>query len=168
MRGPFRWTLIAIGALVLLRGGVSIFSFPEREVLYSPQPPLVVCTSESCFASYTLEVGNTGRTEPVDVRVVLRDEVVGGALLRPKARSFGKVDRPFATSAEDGTRAYTLTGVRPGERVELQMVLSVESHEAAPGWSDFLLAVESSAGEVQRGDAGSTTLARILFRLFGW
>jgi hypothetical protein len=168
MRLRFRWTMILLGALSLIAGGASIFSFPDHEVLYVAAPPMVFCTSGGCYASYGLQVGNTG-SEPQDfVRVRLDRQTVAASATRPTVRAFGKVDRRARIEEAEGVRTYALPGVKPGERVEVSFLLPVASRGAAPDWSDILVGVEATRGEVKEGDPASVTLGRIFYRLFAW
>jgi hypothetical protein len=168
MRQRFRWTMIALGALSLAAGGASIFSFPDHEVLYSAEPPMIFCTSGGCYANYGLQVGNTGREAQEQVRVRLDRATLAASATRPTVRAFGKVDRRARIEETDGVRTYSLPQVKAGERVEVRFLLPVASRAAAPAWSDILLGVEATNGQVKRGDPGSVTLGRIFYRMFGW
>ena len=160
-----RWTLFAFGLLALWQGGASIFSMPDHEVVYETRPPFGPCTPERCFGIYVIEVGNTGSSMQSLLRVRLRDEPLSEALLQPKVRAYGKVDRPFAVSETEGVRTYRLPNVKPGERVELSFTLAAAEPESLPPWGDVLVGVDSSTGKVLPGGAASITLGRWLYRL---
>jgi hypothetical protein len=168
VRRSLRWTLLALGALSLLLGGASIFAFPDHEVLYSAEPPMVFCTSAGCYANYGLQVGNTGSEAQALVRVRLDRRTLAASATRPTVRAFGKVDRRARIEEADGVRTYALPEMKAGERVEVRFLLPVASRAAAPDWSDILLGVEATEGEVKAGDPGAVTLGRIFYRLFGW
>jgi hypothetical protein len=164
-----RHTLLAIGLLVLVGGGASIFRMPEEEVLYSASPPITTCLkSGDCLFIYTLEVGNTGREAQEDVRVRLRRDVVQAAIMPLKVRSFGKVDRRFETSDADGVRTFDLGRLKAQQRVEISFVLRYPDRSQAPSWQQILVGVEAARGEVRPGDPAAVTLGRMLYRIFPW
>jgi hypothetical protein len=161
-----RWMLIAIGGLVLVTGGISIFSIPDHEVLYDARPPLVTCMTSGCVSIYTLEVGNTGREMQDDVRVRLRRDAIREPILPPSVRTFGKVDRRVGVRDEDDVRIYDLGPVRPQERIELQLVYQDHDRSARRDWQRMLVSVEAAQGEARRGNPGGVLLGRLLYAIF--
>jgi hypothetical protein len=165
---PIKYVLVAAGVLALLGGGASIFQLPDREVLYAGEPPLRACTSHGCLALYSLEVGNTGTREQPEVLVRLRRAPLDHALLPVRVRAFGKVERPSTASDDaDGVRSYSLPHVRPGERVEISFTLPIAAGTAPPAWDQLLVEVRASEGEARYGDPATTSLGRVLYRIFG-
>jgi hypothetical protein len=162
-----RLTLVVVGLLVLAGGGVSIFRLPDHEVVFATPPPIIACTKSGCLFIYTLEVGNTGRQDQEDVRVRVRGDVVRAAILPPKVRNFGKVDRPVDIHDEDGVRTFDLGRLKTQGRVELTFVLRYKDRQQAPSWRQILVAVEPASGDARAGDPASITLGRVLYRIFG-
>src|SRR3990170_3329202 len=134
MRREIRWALIAVGGIALLSGGASIFVQPEHEVLYSAQAPVVWCAASRCYATYALEVGNTGEKPQTTIRVGLRRAAVEETLLKPTIRTFGKVDRRTEIHETDEVRTYILSEVRSGERITIQFILPMKPVAEAPRW----------------------------------
>ncbi len=167
VRRQLKWTLLAVGGVSLLAGGASIFSQPDHEVLYGGGAPLTACTPHGCISIYAFEVGNTG-TEPqpqLDVR--LRSAWLDRALMRPRVRTYGKVDRAFAVRDAEGVRTFALGMVKPGERIEVSFALPVDSTQA-PAWDELLVGVDAAKGPVRAGSPSTVTFGRIIYKLFGW
>jgi hypothetical protein len=162
-----RWVAVAVGLLALARGGASIFTTPDDEVLYATDPPITTCLTHGCTLIYRLEIGNTGRNPRRRVRVHLQTAVVDRAILPPRFRNFGKVERPVTTGDEAGIRTYDLGPVKPQQRVELQLVLQVPDRSDAPRWDEILAGVDADTGEVRRGSPAGTTFARWMYAIFG-
>jgi hypothetical protein len=162
-----RWTLLGVGALVMLSGGASIFGRPEREVLYNMHRLPPICHAEGCTVLYNLEVGNTGKLDQEQVLIRLRSAALQTALLKPTVRNFGKVERPVGVTEENGVRTYTLGRLDPQARVELQLVLHSQDAGSAPSWEEIFVGVEAPGADLNRGDPEATTLGRVLFALFG-
>jgi hypothetical protein len=162
-----RWVLIVVGGLALARGGASIFSRPEQEVLHSAYTLPPTCLSSGCITIYTLTVGNTGSEDQEQVRVRLHAAALQTAILPLTVRTFGKVERPFALSEEAGVRTYALGRLRPGDRVELSFALRTASPAAAPPWDAILAGVEPAHGTARAGDPAAVSLGRLLYAVFG-
>jgi hypothetical protein len=158
--------LIVIGGLALARGGASIFSRPEQEVLYAAYTLPPTCLSSGCITIYTLTVGNTGTEDQEQVRVRLHASGLQAAILPPTVRTFGKVERPFAMSEDAGVRTYALGRLRPGDRVELSFALRTAS-PAAPSWDAILAGVDPARGTARAGDPAAISLGRLLYAVFG-
>jgi len=158
--------LVAIGVLLLVSGGASIFSLPDHEVLYDPQPPLVSCTQSGCLSIYTLEVGNTGRQLQEHVRVRLRTAAVQASMLPLAVRTFGKVPRGVNVQDEGDVRTVDLGALKPQERVELRLVYRDRDPTARRDWREMLVAVEAATGKVRQGNPGGVLLGRILYTAF--
>jgi hypothetical protein len=162
-----RWVVVALGIIALWRGGASIFDMPENEVVYETRPPFGPCLSDRCIGTYVLEVGNTGKVIQPKLRVRLRSEPLRATVLPLKARAYGKVDRPFAISDNEGVRTIELSNVKPGERVEVSFTLAAAERGSLAAWDDVLVGVEGSAGEVVPGSAAVITFGRWMHRLLG-
>ena len=162
-----RWTLAAVGLVILVGGGASIFWRPAHEVVYELSRSPITCGRFGCVALYRLEVGNTGREVQPEVLVRLQAKLLDTATLRPQARDFGKVDRAVQVSDADGVRTYALGPMRPEQRVELSFVLHRPDPQAFPGWDEILVAVEGAHGAVHAGSPAWTILLRIWYSLLG-
>ena len=136
MAQQIRWLLIGLGVLALASGGASIFSQPQHEVLYSAAVLPPNCFASGCLSIYTLTVGNTGRDEEERVSVRLHSEPLTAAILPVTVRNFGKVGRPFQVQDEAGIRTFTMTRLRPGERVALSFTLRFADTAAIPPWNE--------------------------------
>ncbi len=161
-----KWGLLVAGALAMWRPGVSLLRTPEYEVLYSPDPPASVCADKHCWALYSLEIGNTGLKPQREVAVRLRREFVARAVTPPRARSFGKIDRPVGITEAQGETRYSIARVAPGKRISLSFTLPID-RGSAPPWDDILVGVEATDGRVLRGDPATTSLGRMLYALSG-
>jgi hypothetical protein len=161
-----RWLLLVAGLVVVWRGGASVFGQPAREIVYQPEAPLVTCHSRGCLFLYTLEVGNTGREPQEEVVVRLRAPALAGAALPPRARDFGKLDRPVRITEAAGVRAYALGALAPQARVELGFALTGPTREAAPGWAALLAGVEAPGAPVRTGSPGWLMLLRVYYAVF--
>jgi hypothetical protein len=160
-----RWTLAAVGALLLGGGSGSIFWTPADEVLYAAAGPRGTCGTDGCLGVYTLEVGNTGGDVQPEVRVRLRQAVLDAAVLPPKVRDYGKFDRPVGVTRDGETVTYALGRLEPEVRVELSFVLRRDTREALPGWDDLLVAVEPARGRALPGSAPFVLLLRIWYAI---
>jgi hypothetical protein len=162
-----RWIAIAAGLFVLLRGGASLFTIPDDEVLYATEPPITNCISDGCILIYKLEVGNTGRNPRERVRVTLRASAVDAAILPLAFRNFGKVRRAVREASEGDARVYDLGRLKPQERVEMNLVLRVPDPARALAWDAILVAVDADTEAVRRGSPAVTTFARWMYAIFG-
>ncbi|MGH7267041.1 MAG: hypothetical protein ACREMB_19645 [Candidatus Rokuibacteriota bacterium] len=165
MASKVRWTLAAMGVLMLVGGSGSIFWTPADEILYAAAGPRGACGSHGCLGLYTLELGNTGGEVQPDVRVRLRQAVLDSAVLPPKARDYGKFDRPVGVTRDGQTVTYALGEIGPEVRVELSFVLRRDTREALPGWDDVLVAVEPARGRALPGSAPFVILLRIWYSI---
>jgi hypothetical protein len=164
-----RWALVTAGVLVLLGGGVSLFGQPDREILYSADPPLTVCGAHGCTFVYRLEIGNSGAALQDEVIARLRREVIDTAILPVRMRDFGKLDRPVRVWEEGQLRAYALGPVEPRVRVEVGFALPGARADSVVPWSQILTAVEAPGASVSAGSAAWTMLLRAwlaIFRVF--
>jgi hypothetical protein len=162
-----RWVILVLGGALLLTGGVSLFSQPDHEVLYTTNPKLGVCTGEGCTLHYIMVLGNTGRQAQEEVLVRLRKSLVERAVLGPTARNFGKVLRPMQISDEGDVRTYALGRLEPMKRVEIGVTFQMQSERDAPAWDDILVKIEASRGEVKWGDPAAVTFGRVAYALVG-
>ena len=163
---PIRWALVAIGGGLLLAGGASIFWTPADEVLYAASGPTGTCTDRAgCVGVYSLEVGNTGRDLQPDVRVRLRAAVVDTAILPPKVRDYGKVDRPVRVTRKGETVTFALGPVKSDERVVVSFAQRRERRETLPAWDQTLVAVEPARGSATPGNPGGTVLLRMWYTI---
>jgi hypothetical protein len=163
----WRRALVALGVLMLLRGGVSLFGQPAREILYHADPPLVVCSPRLCTVIYRLEVGNTGSAAQDMVTVRLRRSVVGRAILPVRGRDYGKVERPLQVRDEGEVRAYGLGRLDTRVRVELSFVLNGPGPETAVPWDRVLVGVEAPGAPVRVADAGWVMVLRAWLAFLG-
>lgn len=160
-----RWTLGGLGLALLLGGGASIFWRPAREVLYALERSPITCHSAGCIALYRVEVGNTGRELQPEVRVRLHAGIVSTAVLPPRARDFGKIDRPVRVEEDGGVRTFALGALQPEERVDLAFALQRPEPAAFPAWEEILVAVEAPDASVARGSPAWTMLLRVWYSL---
>jgi len=164
-----RWcrrALVAAGVVALVTGGVSIFGQPDREILYSADPPLTVCGTHGCTFIYRLEVGNSGAAAQDEVIVRLRRDVVEAAILPVKARDYGKLERRVRVWDEGDVRAYALGQLESRVRVELGFVLRGPTSDAVVPWTRILAGVEAPGASVSVGSAGWTMLLRAWLAIF--
>ena len=164
-----RWcrrALVAAGALALVAGGVSTFGQPDREILYSADPPLTACGAHGCTFVYRLEVGNSGAAPQNEVIVRLRRDVLEVAALPVKVRDFGKIERRVRIWDAGDARAYALGPLEPRARVELGFALLGPRAESAVPWSRILVGVETPGSRVSAGSAGWTMLLRAWLAIF--
>ena len=167
MARQLRWVLIVFGAMALLRGGASIFSHPESEVLYSTWMLPPSCVRSGCIFIYTLTVGNTGSRDAEHVSARLRENVLSTAILKPTVRTFGKVERPVDVSESEGVRTYQLGRLKPGDRVEVSFTLQRPSRSGEPPWDSILVGVDATDAKVRAGDPAAVSLGRLLYTFFG-
>jgi hypothetical protein len=164
-----RWTLVAAGVLALVSGGVSLFGQPDREILYSADPPLTVCGAHGCTFVYRLEVGNSGAAPQDEVIVRLRREAIQAAILPVRVRDFGRFERRVRAWDEGEVRAYALGPLEPRVRVEIGFALAGPNADAVAPWSRILVRVEAPGASVSQGSAAWTMLLRAwlaIFRVF--
>lgn len=167
MYRSLRWAVLLIGIVSIWFGGASLFGEPQAEVLYGGAAPIRSCATGGCIYIYDLTVGNTGRSVQENVRVQLKADVLDSAILRTKVRTFGVSDRDVRISDDHGVRSFDLGPMKPRERVELQWTLRYPPGQPPPSMDDTIVAVEAAQGEAKRGDPASTTLARVLWSVFG-
>lgn len=166
MRRPLRLSLAAIGLLLLLGSGASIFWQPAHEVLYQLDGPQGACsTLQGCVLLYTLTVGNTGSEPQAQVVVRLRADLAGRAVLHPSVKTFGKIERPVVVSEAGGVRTFALGPLPRDERVELSLVFAAPTRKAAPAWDDLLVAVEAAQGPVRAGHPAWVALFRMWYAI---
>lgn len=162
-----RWVLIACGVVSVLAGGASIFSQPEYETLYGPEPPLVNCSEHGCVALYTLTVGNSGWREQENVSVRLHAAALQQEILKPRVSNFGVVPRPVRISESEPFRTYELGRLKPRDRVRMNFTLRCASRSTAPSWADLLAEVRAAQGEARAGDAAVVAAGRTFFSVTG-
>ena len=92
--GPIRWTIVILALLILATTGVSLFSRPDYEVLYSPSA-LVMPSAEAkgIYVTHIIEVGNTGAQTQDRVALRFRKSAMDRLVLDVWARNFGVSDR---------------------------------------------------------------------------
>jgi len=152
--------------VALVMGGVSIFGQPDREILYSPDPPLTVCGAHGCTFIYRLEVGNSGAAAQDEVIVRLRRDVVEAAILPVKARDYGKFERRVRVWDEGDVRVHALGQLESRVRVELGLTLRGPRSDAVVPWTRILAGIEAPGASVRVGSAGWTMLLRVLLAIF--
>lgn len=162
-----RWLLLAGGLVVLGRTGVSIFAWPAHETLYALDPPLTICAATACYAHYRLEIGNTGREVQPEVLVRLRASALEPAVLLPRARTFGAVERAVRVHEGSDLRSFALGPLRPEERVDLRFTLR-RADRGPASWDGVFVAVTPARGRARRGSPGWVILVRIYHDLLRW
>lgn len=160
---------ILAGILILIVTGISVFHVPRYEIVYNVQARTILPGTgwaEATFASYVVELGNTGRRVQPRVGVRIQAGVLTNAITRPLVRNFGKRNRPYAVLPADGGGCLTLDigAVEPDQRVRVE-VLTRTSPGRQPPTADEAVPGIDALGQVRKGDPGSTEFARILFSI---
>lgn len=159
-----KYCVLALAFLLLLATGISLFGRPADEVLYTPELQ-ATCVQEGCFATYRLQIGNSGRNEQRNIRVVLNSHILDETVLPLKAKMFGKVPREFSRLREGERTVIELGSLAPGKRVELSFSRRAASRDALPTWEEAALEVEAPYGAAAPGHAESVTFGRWMVSL---
>lgn len=142
---------------------VAVGMQPDYEVVYDAQPPLLVCATDRCYATYHLEIGNTGGEPQVQVRIRLDAAALDDAVLKPVASAFGVRRLPLAVTDADGVRTLGVGPLAPRDRAELRFMLEVPGRDQAPDWDALRLRVEPARGDARPGSPAALTFGRVLF-----
>lgn len=192
-----KFILMAIGLVLMLVTGVSIFERPTYEIIYKPELA-VLCPSAQgmeawareasridpalaercaaqgkcagCVAKYQLELLNTGlRPQPQTVvRLKLPDKVDYEHFSQlPVFLDFGNAPRNVQVRQREGVVSYALGPLRPTDNVVLKFSRYVKPNQAA-AWPEVLQEVAVARGEAVAGEPKLTLLSRILFSVFNW
>ncbi len=158
-----RWLRAAffVAGFLGLAGLLSVAMLPDYEVHYDAQAPQLVCAAGRCYASYHLEVGNTGSEPQERVRVRLAAAALDEAVLQPRAAAFGVRRLPIEVTETDDVRTLAFGPLAARDRVALTFTLAVP--ERAPGWDALGLAVEPARGTAHPGSPAALTFGRFLF-----
>jgi hypothetical protein len=158
-----RVVVFVVGGLGLL-GVLSIGMLPDHEVVYDAQAPTLVCPrTTDCYASYRLEVGNTGSEPQARLGIRLDAAALDGAVLPPVVAAFGVRRLPVEVTEAEGMRTLAFGPMAPRDRAELTFMLRVPGAERAPDWAALGLAVEPAAGAARPGAPAALTFGRMLF-----
>lgn len=166
--GPIGWMTILLALAVLFFSGISLFSRPDYEVLYSPSRILMTnSTDGGIWAFYNVEVGNTG-IEPQDkVDLCLSRTAMNRRILPVTANNFGVTPRYIVTSNEQTRTIIKLGKLESEKRVEVSFVLSYPEGQEPDDWNTLFLGMELSEGSAKKGDPGMTMVGRAWFTIFG-
>lgn len=192
-----KFILMAIGLVLMLVTGVSIFDRPTYEIIYKPEMALLCpsaqgmeewareasridpalaerCAAEGkcggCVAKYRLELLNTGlRPQPQTVvRLKLADKVDYEHFSQlPMFLDFDRAPRSVQVRQREGVLSYALGPLRPTDSVVLRFSRYVQPGQAA-AWPEVLKEVAVARGEAVPGEPKLTLLSRILFSVFNW
>jgi hypothetical protein len=156
------WVVGGLGLLGLLSVGM----LPAHEVVYDAQPPLLICPrTTECYATYHLEVGNTGSEPQRRVGIRLDAGALDGAVLKPAVAAFGVRRLPVQVTDADGLRTLAFGPMAPRDRAQLRFMLAVPSADRVPDWSVLGLRVEPAEGEARPGSPAALTFGRLVFAL---
>ncbi len=192
-----KFILMAIGLVLMLVTGVSIFDRPTYEIIYKPEMALLCpsgqgmeewareasridpalaerCVAEGkcggCVAKYRLELLNTGlRPQP---QTVVRLQLPGKIdyehfSVLPVFLDFDNAPRNVQVRQREGVLSYALGPLRPTDSVVLRFSRYVQPGQAA-AWPEVLREVAVARGEAVAGEPKLTLLSRILFSVFNW
>lgn len=163
MSRALRMLVFVVGGLGLL-GLLSVGMLPAHEVVYDAQPPLLVCPQPArCYATYHLELGNTGSEPQPQVRIRLDAATLDGAVLRPTVMAFGVRRMPVRVTDVDGVRTLGIGPLAPRDRAELRFMLAVDGADAAPPWTALGLGIEPTKGPARPGSPAALTFGRMAF-----
>jgi len=166
--GPVRWTAVVLALLVLVFTGVSLFSRPAHEVLYTGTCHVTrMAETQRLLAFYIVEVGNTG-TEPQErVNLCFLKSAMDRKIFDVSARNFGVSAREIGIREEGDTTVIELGRLEPEKRVRLTFSLVYPAGSGAEGWDTIFKGIELSAGRAKEGDPGMTMVGRAWFTIFG-
>lgn len=163
-----RWLAFFLVALfIFLVYGVWIASTPEYETMFNHKTLPQVRTENAIMDCHIIEVGNTGRKIQDAIDIAFLTDAYETVALKPKARNYGKVDRRVDVTKSGDTTVMRLDTVKPGMRVEIQLVFIYNKDETPYSRDEFFKGIEAANGDVVQGDPGWTTVARMLYGIFG-
>jgi hypothetical protein len=159
-----RIAIFVMSGLGLL-GLLAVVRMPDHEVVFDAQAPYLVCpTQTQCYATYRLEVGNTGTEPQSQVRVRLDAARLDAAVLKPQVRAFGVRRLPLQERDEDdGRRTLGFGPLAPRDRANLEFMLATAGPGDVPDWGALRLGVEPSRGAAHAGSPAALTFGRLLF-----
>jgi hypothetical protein len=166
-RGLIGWGVVVLAVILFCTTGISVFRTPPHEVMYTGNWLMAPAHRGSRLAIATIQVGNTGRKAQDDTRVVLAKAVVDRAIIPLTVKDFGVSHRVVNEAVDQGRLVLGLGRLKPGDRVEVQFVLTCDENQSPPPWPEILLGVEPAAGTAVHGPPDSTVFARLLFSVFG-
>jgi hypothetical protein len=164
-----RWLRIAVFVMSALGlfGLLAVARMPGHEVAYDARAPLLVCPSQTrCYASYRLEVGNTGSEPQPQVRVRLDAARLDEAVLKPQVLVFGIRRLPLrAHDGDDGIRTIAFGPLAARDRATVEFMLATAGPDDVPDWATLRLGVEPARGAAHAGSPAALTFGRLLFAM---
>jgi hypothetical protein len=156
------WVVGGLGLLGLL----SVGRLPAHEVVYDAQPPVLICPrTTECYATYHLEVGNTGTEPQRHVGIRLDAGALDDAVLKPVVAAFGVRRLPLQVTDAEGMRTLGFGPMAPRDRAMLRFMLAAPGADRVPDWSALGLRVEPAAGDARPGSPAALTFGRAAFAL---
>lgn len=163
-----KWSWFALfGAFMFFAYGAWVFSTPEYEIMFNHRTLPQVQTEKAIMHCHIFEIGNTGRQTQKFVNVIFSTNALSATALKPQVENFGKVTRKTETRTSGDTTKIYLGAVKPGKRVEIQLVFIYRKDETPLWWDEIFKGVEIAEGEATKGDPGWTTVGRMLYTVFG-
>lgn len=163
-----KWVLFFLVALaIFLVRGIWIFSTPKYETMYNHYTLPRVTTEKVFMDCHIFEIGNTGRKTQDKVDVLFVTQAFESAALPPKAEDFGMSTRRTKIEKSGDTTVMRLESLEPGKRVEIKLLLIYQKDETPGTRDDIFKGIETAEGEIVEGDPGWTTVARMLYAIFG-
>jgi hypothetical protein len=157
----------AVGIVILIFWGVSIFSTPSFEIMYNHRLLPVMNTKKGALYAHILEIGNTGRNLQENVDILFSNDALAYQVMRTQVKNFGKVDRKVRIFKNDTTTRIALGPLEPGKRVEISLTLFYKHPDNRHEWTEILQGIEIARGKLVEGDPSWTTLGRMLYKIFG-
>ena len=163
-----RWLPFALVAFfIFVTYGVWIFSTPKYEVMYNHRMLPEIQTDKVNMHCHIIEIGNTGRMVQQSVDVAFYTNAFAATAMKPKASDFGISDRKTEIRKSGDTTTVCLGSVKPGKRIEIQLLFIYKKNETPFRWDEIFKGVEIARGKAKEGDPGWTTVGRMLFAVFG-
>jgi hypothetical protein len=184
-----KWVVTAVGVLMLLTTGISVFEMPSYGILYELEETDVICSDtqrarkrhpelfaymaewgmpSACLKSYRLNMINSAmRAQPQTVvRLRYTEAMRKSLLMKPVVLNYDRNPRDnIRVLLRDDTISYALGEMQSNDQVTLRMKL-LTGENGALSWHDILESIEVARGEAEPGEASKfTAIMRLVFSL---
>lgn len=185
-----KWAAMAVGALIFIHTGISVFETPTYEIIYRKNDPQRVCLNDpmekyhpelrasfaetgqmvSCLRSFRLDIFNAGmKIQPQTVvRLRLKEEDRNRLALEPIFLNFDRGRREVRARRRGDTISYALGAMDIADHVTLRMKVLVDEEQDML-WDDILEKIDVAKGDIVEGNAPKITFfARLILSVFNW
>lgn len=154
------YALRILPLVVLVVTGISLWDHPDRELLYTFSVNQS-CLPDSCISIYSIELGNTGKSDIPQLSLRLHADAVQDAIIQPTVRRFGKLPMPAESTRMEGYSELRFGPVERGKNVVVTFAKQSSSRSVLAE-SDVISSIDAGGTPILHGDPNATRFGRVL------